>query len=184
MCATGFDVSYRPPYPIVGRNGVELGELWSKEPISYMSLACPHMPNYFLFTGPNATIGHGSLMESLGWTAAYVIKWMKKILEEDIKAIVPKEQAVADFIAYEDQIHKTLVWSGGCRSWYKNSTIDGRVIALFGGSALLYRRLISNLRPEDFEIEFRSANRYRFLGNGFTEYELEKANDLAWYVEK
>ena len=123
-------------------------------------------------------------MESLGWTAAYVIKWMKKILEEDIKAIVPKEQAVADFIAYEDQIHKTLVWSGGCRSWYKNSTIDGRVIALFGGSALLYRRLISNLRPEDFEIEFRSANRYRFLGNGFTEYELEKANDLAWYVEK
>jgi hypothetical protein len=109
---------------------------------------------------------------------------MKKILEEDIKAIVPKEQAVADFVAYEDQIHKTLVWSGGCRSWYKNSTIDGRVVALFGGSALLYRHLISNLRPEDFEIEFRSANRYRFLGNGFTEYELEKTNDLAWYVEK
>jgi cation diffusion facilitator CzcD-associated flavoprotein CzcO len=184
VCATGFDVSYRPPYPIIGRNGVELGELWSKEPISYMSLACPHMPNYFLFTGPNATIGHGSLMESLGWTAAYIIKWMKKILEEDIKAIVPKEQAVADFVAYEDQIHKTLVWSGGCRSWYKNSTIDGRVVALFGGSALLYRHLISNLRPEDFEIEFRSANRYRFLGNGFTEYELEKTNDLAWYVEK
>ncbi len=142
------------------------------------------MPNYFLFTGPNAVIGHGSLMESLGWTSEYIIKWMRKMLEEDIKAIVPKEQAVADFIMYGDQIHRTLVWTGGCRSWYKNNTIDGRVTATFGGSALLYRRLISNLRPEDFDIEYRSANRYRFMGNGFTEYELDKGNDLAWYVEK
>lgn len=36
ICATGFDVSNRPPFPIVGRNGVELGEKWKDEPESYL----------------------------------------------------------------------------------------------------------------------------------------------------
>jgi cation diffusion facilitator CzcD-associated flavoprotein CzcO len=36
ICATGFDVTHRPPFPIIGRNGVELGEKWKDEPESYM----------------------------------------------------------------------------------------------------------------------------------------------------
>lgn len=36
ICATGFDVTQRPPFPVVGRNGVELGEKWKDEPESYM----------------------------------------------------------------------------------------------------------------------------------------------------
>ncbi len=28
VCATGFDVSYRPRFPIVGKNGVELANKW------------------------------------------------------------------------------------------------------------------------------------------------------------
>ncbi|KAJ9611624.1 hypothetical protein H2200_004808 [Cladophialophora chaetospira] len=184
VCATGFDVSYRPQYPIVGSRSVNLADKWAEEPSSYLSLASPAMPNYFMFTGPNALIGHGSLMESLGWSAEYMIKWIRKIASEDIKAIVPKQKAVDEFIVYSDQIHKTLTWTGACRSWYKNNTVDGRVTATFAGSALLFKRLIQDLRPEDFDIEPKDKNRFRFLGNGFLEYELQKGNDLAWYVEK
>jgi cation diffusion facilitator CzcD-associated flavoprotein CzcO len=36
ICATGFDVSYKPPFPIVGRGGVDLGEKWKDEPESYL----------------------------------------------------------------------------------------------------------------------------------------------------
>lgn len=36
ICATGFDVTHRPPFPIVGRDGVELGEKWKDEPESYL----------------------------------------------------------------------------------------------------------------------------------------------------
>ncbi|KAH8695160.1 hypothetical protein BGW36DRAFT_453017 [Talaromyces proteolyticus] len=184
VCATGFDVSYRPRYPIVGRNKADLGEMWTKEPRSYLSLASANMPNYFMFTGPNALIGHGSLMESLGWSAEYMIKWIKKIAFEDIKAIAPKESAIEQFINYSDQIHNTLTWTGSCRSWYKNNTVDGRVTATFAGSALLFKRLIEDLRPEDFDIDFRSCNRFRFLGSGFVGYELQEGNDLAWYVDR
>lgn len=45
---TGFDVSHRPRYPIVGRNGVDLREEWKDDPESYISVAVPHMPNYFM----------------------------------------------------------------------------------------------------------------------------------------
>lgn len=152
--------------------------------MSYLSLASADMPNYFMFTGPNALIGHGSLMESLGWSAEYMIKWIRKIATEDIKSITPKEAAVEDFVEYTDRIHKTLTWTGACRSWYKNNTVDGRVTATFGGSALLFKKLIQDLRPEDFDFEFREANRFQFLGNGFVAYELQKGNDLAWYVQK
>ena len=75
------------------------------------------------------------------------------------------------------------VWSGGCKSWYKRNRVDGRVTALFGGSAHLFQRLLSDIRAEDFEIEYRTSNPYRFLGIGFTEFEMDETSDLSWYVE-
>lgn len=69
------------------------------------------------------------------------------------------------------------------RSWYKNGKVNGRVTALFGGSAVLYKRLIEKIRAEDFDIEYRSPNPFRFLGNGFTQEEFDDESDLSWYIE-
>lgn len=82
VCATGFDVSHRPPFPIVGLEGIDLAEYWREEPLAYLSLACPHMPNFFLFSGPNAPVGHGSLMAVLSWIAQYIGQWIQKISRE------------------------------------------------------------------------------------------------------
>ncbi|KAL6247334.1 hypothetical protein RBB50_005680 [Rhinocladiella similis] len=183
-CATGFDVSFTPQWRMIGRNGVDLAKEWSVDPESYLSICARDMPNYFMFMGPNSVIAHGSLMESLNWTGDYLIKWLKKMCTEDIKYIVPKSKVVDELITYGDKIHKTLVWSGGCKSWYKRNTVDGRVTAAFAGSAILYKNLISELRPEDFEVEYTSPNRWFFLGNGFTEYEMDPDSDLSWYIER
>jgi cation diffusion facilitator CzcD-associated flavoprotein CzcO len=183
VCATGFDISQVPNFPIIGRNQVSLAEKWKDEPESYISLACPDMPNLFFFTGPNATVGHGSLIFSLDWSAEWMIRWIQKMAYEDIASVAPKQDVVDEFVRYGDQIHKTLTWTGGCRSWYKANRINGRVTATFAGSAILYEKLVNGrLRPEDFEIHYRSANRWRFLGNGFTEYELQDGNDLSYYI--
>ncbi|EME89783.1 uncharacterized protein MYCFIDRAFT_78439 [Pseudocercospora fijiensis CIRAD86] len=155
---------------------------WKDEPESYISLACPDMPNMF-FTGPNATVGHGSLIFSLDWSAEWMLRWIGKVAHEDIASIAPKQEVVDEFCRYSDQIHKTLTWTGGCRSWYKANRVNGRVTATFAGSAILYEKLVNaELRGEDFDIRYRSANRWRFLGNGFTQYELEPGNDLAYYI--
>lgn len=183
VCATGFDISQVPSFPLIGRNGVSLAEKWKDEPESYLSLACPDMPNLFFFTGPNATVGHGSLIFSLDWSAEWMIRWMQKMAYEDIASVAPKQDVVDEFVRYGDQIHKTLTWTGGCRSWYKANRVNGRVTATFAGSAILYEKLVNGrLRPEDFEIKYRSANRWKFLGNGFTGYELQEGNDLSYYI--
>lgn len=47
ICATGFDISFRPRFPLVGREG-NLQVIWSEEtPKAYMSCAVAGMPNYF-----------------------------------------------------------------------------------------------------------------------------------------
>ncbi|TKA78566.1 hypothetical protein B0A49_01776 [Cryomyces minteri] len=184
VCATGFDVSNVPRFPVVGKQGVSIAEKWADEPESYLSLACPDMPNYFIFTGPNATVGHGSLLTSLQWSAEWMIKWMRKMASEGIKSVTSKQSATDEFVRYGDQIQQTLTWTGSCRSWYKNHRRDGRVTATWPGSALLYRQMISELRPEDFVIEYRSRNRFsEIMGNGFTAYELVEGNDLAFFVK-
>ena len=193
VCATGFDVSHVPHYPVTGRDGTTLEKKWSDEPESYLSVACPSFPNYFIFTGPNATVGHGTLLTSMTWTADYIIRWLTKMSSEDIKSVAPRQDATDEFVRYGDEIHKGLTWTGGCRSWYKNHRVDGRVTATWPGSALLYREVITGpIRGEDWDIRWRSKNRWRgVLGNGVTERERlcdeadEKGGepvDLAFYI--
>jgi cation diffusion facilitator CzcD-associated flavoprotein CzcO len=60
VCATGFDTSFRPAFPIVGRNGVDLREKWAKWPEGYLGLAAPDIPNFFTLIGPSWPIGNVS----------------------------------------------------------------------------------------------------------------------------
>lgn len=46
VCATGFDVSWRPSYPTVGRGNRDLREEWAERPNTYLSIAASHFPNY------------------------------------------------------------------------------------------------------------------------------------------
>lgn len=47
VCATGFDTSFRPTFPVYGVHGQNLRDLWIEEPHSYLSIGAPQMPNYF-----------------------------------------------------------------------------------------------------------------------------------------
>lgn len=47
ICATGFNLSFRPRFPLVGRQG-NLQDIWDKQlPKAYMSCAVAGLPNYF-----------------------------------------------------------------------------------------------------------------------------------------
>lgn len=85
ICATGFDVSYVPPWHVVGRNGKRLDEHWKDEPWAYLGLMASGFPNFFMFAGPNSPIAHSSVMSLVHWNAEWVCKWIQKIAEEDIK---------------------------------------------------------------------------------------------------
>ena len=48
VCATGFDVTYRPRFPVIGKNGVDLRKKWAAAPEGYLGLGVPDMPNFML----------------------------------------------------------------------------------------------------------------------------------------
>lgn len=85
VTATGFDVSFVPPFKLIGREGKHLEEDWKHDPQAYFSICAPHMPNYFIFNGPNCPIAHGSLLTIMSWTTDYILKWAQKMAQEDIR---------------------------------------------------------------------------------------------------
>lgn len=51
VCATGFDTTFKPRFPLVGKNRINLADKWTKEaPASYFGITAPDMPNYFSTT--------------------------------------------------------------------------------------------------------------------------------------
>jgi cation diffusion facilitator CzcD-associated flavoprotein CzcO len=74
ICATGFDTSFRPRFPVVGLNGVSLAKRWEKVPESYMGIAAPSMPNYFMFTGPFTPVAQGAILPILTSMSNYFLK--------------------------------------------------------------------------------------------------------------
>jgi hydroxyversicolorone monooxygenase len=120
VCATGFDVSYKPRFPIVGQNGVELGEKWKICPESYLGLAVPDMPNFLTFIGPTWPVENGSVMGPLSYVGDYAVKIIKKMQNEFIRSITPKQVITDLFNEHAQEFIKQTVWSGNCRAWYKS----------------------------------------------------------------
>ncbi|OAL05033.1 FAD/NAD(P)-binding domain-containing protein [Phaeosphaeriaceae sp. SRC1lsM3a] len=172
VCATGFDTSFKPSFPVVGRNGVNLAEKWTSDlPKAYFGFLVPDMPNYFTFIGPNSPISNGSLVLGVQATAMYVYKWLEKLQTESIKSFEVRHDANEEYNQHIQKYLERTVWTRGCRSWYKRGTVDGPVVAIYGGTSFHFMEAIKNPRWEDFHIDRMDeakANRFAYLGNGFT----------------
>lgn len=73
ICATGFDTSYRPRFPIRGRNGVNLQDAWGKQVDVYMGIAAAGFPNMFYFLGPHSPIGNGPVLSAIGTQTSSIL---------------------------------------------------------------------------------------------------------------
>ncbi|KAK1972743.1 phenylacetone monooxygenase [Colletotrichum sublineola] len=170
ICATGFDSSFRPAFPIVGRHG-NLQDIWSEQtPKAYMSLAVAGLPNYFKFLGPNAPIAQGDVLTLSEHIATYIANAIHKCQTQGIRSIVPSEAAVEDYFEHTTTFMPRTVFAGGCRSWYKQGEVNGPVTALYPGSRAHFIRLLEHFRGEDWEYTYGDVrqNRFAYLGNGFT----------------
>ncbi|KIH86704.1 flavin-binding protein monooxygenase [Sporothrix brasiliensis 5110] len=202
VCATGFDVSFCPRFPLVGRNG-NLQDLWrANTPQAYMSCAVPGLPNYFTFLGPNAPIGHGSVFTLAEHIATYIAGAIRKCQTEGIKAISPSQAAVDDYSEHIRAFMPRTAWSSSCRSWFKGTSDgqrqgedeNGPVTALHPGSRIHFFHMLETFRGEDYGYVYEtddsrdgaavsSRNRFRYLGNGFSTKELDEEADPTWYLD-
>ncbi|KAL4805219.1 putative sterigmatocystin biosynthesis monooxygenase stcW [Aspergillus unguis] len=184
VCATGFDVSYKPRFPVRGRNGTLLQEVWKQEPTSYMSMAVPDFPNYFIFAGPTFPIANGSVLGPIQAVGDYVIQVLQKMQRENIHSLSPRADVTAAFNHHAQTWYKGTAWEeASCRSWYKNN-LTGRVNAIWPGSSLHFCEAISTPRYEDYEIKYTQANMWAYLGLGFTKAQSQEDGDLSPYIQK
>ncbi|CEI66258.1 hypothetical protein FVEN_g4349 [Fusarium venenatum] len=179
VCATGFDVSFRPGWKVIGRNGALLVEQWKDAPEAYFGVMAVNMPNFFTINGPNTPLANGSIIAAMDFTVDYIARWIRKISTQDIKSIQVRQDALDDYNTYVQESAKRTVFTGNCRSWFKND----KVTVMYPGSVIHFQEMLEGFRTEDFEFEYTVKNRFQFMGSGFT-FRETKDEDLAWYMQK
>lgn len=85
ICASGFDTSFKPRYPMVGLKGQNLQDIWDYEPKGYLGLAVPDFPNFFCFLGPNCPIGNGPVLSAIEAQGDYICKFINRLQSEHIR---------------------------------------------------------------------------------------------------
>lgn len=107
---------------------------------------------------------------------------LRKMQQENVKSLEPSVEATVDYYNWCHTMFKRLVYSQPCASWYKNGNRNGPVTAQYPGSRLHWCELLRQPRYEDFRITYRSHNRFQFLGNGYTQDDVDQTN-LTWYLD-
>jgi len=76
--------------PFIGRNGIHLSQLWDPDPVNYIGICPPEMPNLFTMFGPSSSPFAGSIVHTFEGCAHYIIKCVKKLQQEYLKSMVCK----------------------------------------------------------------------------------------------
>ncbi|KAI1658880.1 FAD/NAD(P)-binding domain-containing protein [Daldinia decipiens] len=193
VCATGFNTSSAPPFPVYGRTGQSLQSRFTPYPTAYLALTVDSFPNFFMMLGPNAAIGAGSLTVMLENQGDYIIKSIRKLQKEDYASMTIKPERMRDWDEYCDEYFKRTVYTDACHSWYKSQGgLGERIVGLWPGSALHALEALRAPRWEDYDwesIDGKGSNKLRWLGNGWSithskgEGDNEWGGNPAWYIE-
>jgi cation diffusion facilitator CzcD-associated flavoprotein CzcO len=147
--STGYDATDGViSYPVTGKNGVQLRDVWAQYPRAYLGTSLPAFPNLFIVTGPNTGIGHTSALFIIEAQMNYILDCIRTVQAKGLRSIEVRPEAER---TYTQMIHREMertVWkTGGCRSWYQSKS--GHVIAIFPGFSFSYYRLTRALKPAD-----------------------------------
>ncbi|KAI0121200.1 4-hydroxyacetophenone monooxygenase [Xylariales sp. AK1849] len=182
ICATGFNVAFRPAFKLINDTGSTLDEDWGDGINLYLGVSAPRFSNYYTIVGPGATWSSGTLLPSIETTIEYAIKTMKKIQHENIRSLDVKQDAVDDIYAHFDKFHEKTVFQEECRSWFKDGKIKNRIY-LWPGCTIHFLKTIKEPRFEDYHIRYRYGNRFAFLGSGEIKANVMKdVKGLSTYV--
>lgn len=107
---------------------------------------------------------------------------MKKIQVQGIRTVAPNPGAIKDFNIHIAEFMKRTAWATPCRSWFKNGTVDGPIVALHPGGRIHWFHMLESIRYEDWEYTYCTQNRFQYLGNGFSTKE-EEGKDNVWYMD-
>ena len=150
---TGFHVTDVPIADrVIGASGESLADVWAGSPRTYLASTIHGFPNLFLLGGPNAGLGHNSVIYMIESQIAYVLDALALLRSRRAGTIEVTARAQADFCAEIDERTEGTVWAdGGCRSWYLDRT--GRNSVLWPGPTYEFRRRTRAVDPRHYRLE-------------------------------
>lgn len=154
VMATGFEVAeVTTDMKIIGRNGRELFSEWRQTSMqAHRSITVSGFPNFAYLLGPNAGLGHSSVLLIMEMQMNYILDYIALLETKSEKAYLDVKATRQQ--AYNENLQRQFngtVWASGCKSWYANS--QGKITTL-------YPRLLRQFRRETARID---ANEYDWV---------------------
>lgn len=137
---TGFEVTGAlERMNITGENGLSLPDVWKDGIAAHLGVAVAGFPNLFLLLGPNTGLGHNSVLLMIEAQVEHICRMLQQMSRDGIPAICPRSDAQTAFAEeMADRLSATVWQSGGCASWYQDST--GRNPVLWPGTVGEYSK--------------------------------------------
>jgi 4-hydroxyacetophenone monooxygenase len=152
--ATGFratEMLY--PMTVVGRDGVDLRELWGERPAAYLGITVPGFPNFFCMYGPGTNLAHGgSLIFHSECQMRYITRCLDTLIAGGHRTMEPRRERYDDWHQRSQREMAGLVWSQPSieHSFFKNSA--GEIHGLSPWRLVDYWTWTREPDPDDFVI--------------------------------
>lgn len=152
--ATGFDPSASwKAVNAFGTKHASLTHRWEEGIDSYYGVTVPDFPNMFMLLGPNAQLGHTSVLLMMEAQVELVIKLLAERDRRGATMVSVRPEVVPAFMAEMDERSARTVWQqGGCTSWYLDQHGSNRT--LWPGTVAEFEKRVRN--PEWVDYEFTS----------------------------
>ncbi len=131
--ATGFQATrVLAPMAIVGRDGVDLREMWGERPAAYLGITVPGFPNFFCMYGPGTNLAHGgSLIFHSECQMRYITQCLDTLIAGGHRTMEPRRERYDDWHERSQREMQGLVWSQPSieHSFFKNSAGEIHVLS-------------------------------------------------------
>lgn len=150
IVATGFDLGLASaPFPITGRGGRPLDEVWKDGAVAYKGMSVSGFPNWFILMGPNTGPGHTSVLVFTEAQIAHTLAAIRKLRKDGLRFLDVRQDVQDEYNERLQKRMKHMVWSTGCNSWYLSP--DGSNHSLYPGFAAEYAIKARRFRSRDYE---------------------------------
>jgi cation diffusion facilitator CzcD-associated flavoprotein CzcO len=152
IAGTGFRVTDPPVMALVrGRDGVLLADAWTPTLRAYKGTAVHGFPNLFVLLGPNTGLGHTSVVLMIESQLTQIVKALRHVRRAGGTSVEPTAEAQHRYNKRVDDAMTGTVWtSGGCHSWYLDSS--GRNSTIWPGFATGFRLRTARFDPAGYEV--------------------------------
>ncbi|MEV7780235.1 NAD(P)/FAD-dependent oxidoreductase [Kitasatospora sp. NPDC088351] len=154
---TGFHVTDMPiGARVFGANGTSLAEEWKDGMEALRGSTVHGFPNLFFVVGPNTGLGNSSMILMIESQLNYLIDALTTLRSVGATAMQPTARAQRHWnLELQHRMDRTVWTTGGCRSWYLDSS--GRNTVLWPASTTAFRRATRKVDLAEYELIMRTA---------------------------